>query len=599
MRLSQEQFTLSRGGKVIVRITKKPSPVEGGTSQPPPQPVAGNANELPRQIAGHNDKISSLAFSPDGTQLLSGSNSGMLLLHDVATRKQLREFSGHKRSIRSVTFSPDGTRVLSSGWDNTIRMWDIATGLQILVIEDKGDVLHTSAFDPTGKLILSCSHVGAAGAIRLWDAETGNLVREFENVSFQPFEVVFSLTGKQALSGAHDGVMRLWDVETGKVFKTFHGHSDWVRSVAFSKDGQFAVSGSKDNTIRVWDVETGELRRTLTGHTDVVESAVFTPDGHRILSGSLDGTVRLWDVATGEELAGFGSPQRSGNRAAISPDGRTVASGANDKLIRLWQMAELYRIEGDSVLGPAPDKSSRSIEIPKGKRLVTVKIDLSPVHRGQLRAGDKVDVFATHAYLDPLDKEKGPQTKTKRILSEVEIFAFDSGRTPNSRDEDSAGTTVSLLVDPEQAVPLLLAAKKGTLNFKLPEEQLPEAANDAALKWFALLDAGEYGKCWDEMASTAKESLTREGLIAQCERSIKPRGRVLSRTLASVSYNHLDRRNPKVLMDMTYETQFENAGKLTETLLLHRDTDGQWRVGAHGISKPNGDRTDSVGKPAE
>ncbi|HUG20586.1 MAG TPA: DUF4019 domain-containing protein, partial [Planctomycetaceae bacterium] len=427
-------------------------------------------SDLPRQIAGHEANVRSLAFSPDGTRLLSSSDNGMLLMHDVATGRQLREFSGHNRSIRSVSFSADGTRVLSSGWDNTIRLWDVATGETIRVIEDGNGLLHSSRLNAAGNRIISCSHVGQSeGAIRVWDVETGKLLKEFEKVTFQPFEVVLSPEGDRALSGGHDAVMRLWDIETGKVIREYRGHSDWVRTVAFSKDGQRAVSGSKDNSIRVWDVETGELLRTLTGHTNLVESAVFTPDGRRVLSGSMDGSIRLWDVSTGEELAGFGSPAVV-NVVAISPDGLTAASGGDDKLIRVWKMSELHPI------------------------------------------GDSLDTNDT-----------------------------------NIRPDEEDG------------------------------EQIKHAAIQSAQKWLELLDAGEYGKCWDEMAPEAKESVTREGLIDFYEPFGKPRGKAVTRTLLRIQP---DRRNPKRLIELTYKTKFESGGVLYEQLLMHIDSHGQWRVGA-------------------
>ncbi|HUG18350.1 MAG TPA: protein kinase, partial [Planctomycetaceae bacterium] len=161
-------------------------------------------SDLPRQIAGHEASVRSLAFSPDGTRLLSSSDNGMLLMHDVATGRQLREFSGHNRSIRSVSFSADGTRVLSSGWDNTIRLWDVATGEAIRVIEDGNGLLHSSRLNAEGNRIISCSHVGQSeGAIRVWDVETGKLLKGWE-------------TFRQSSESP-----RVWDVETGKLLKEF------------------------------------------------------------------------------------------------------------------------------------------------------------------------------------------------------------------------------------------------------------------------------------------------------------------------------------------------------------------------------------------
>jgi WD40 repeat protein len=77
---------------------------------------------------GHSDWVYSVAFSPDGAHILSGSNDATIKLWDAATGALIRTFAGHSLTIYSVAFSPDGDQVLSGSADKTIKLWDAAAG---------------------------------------------------------------------------------------------------------------------------------------------------------------------------------------------------------------------------------------------------------------------------------------------------------------------------------------------------------------------------------------------------------------------------------------------------------------------------------------
>ena len=292
-------------------------------------------------FTGHT-KVNSVAFSPDGKTLASGSDDHTVRLWDVRTGELLHTLEEHTYLVLSVAFSPDGKTLASSDGGNTIRLWDTHTFQLLHTLSTRGSHffpgqsgwVYSVAFSPDGKTLASGSR---NESIRLWDVSTGKRLVSTGGHEWGVKSVALSSDGVTLASGDGDGYVRLWGARTGKHWQTLGRHQigayTGVNSVAFSPGGEILASGGNDNKIKLWDAVTGEHLRTLEGHTSSVLGVSFSPNGHTIASASWT-AVRFWDANTGRLSHTLG-PTRSLYSVALSPDGRTIAAGHGDGTVQL------------------------------------------------------------------------------------------------------------------------------------------------------------------------------------------------------------------------------------------------------------------------
>jgi WD40 repeat protein len=212
-------------------------------------------------VLNASGSVNSVAFSPDGKTLATGTNDGSVWLWDLATRQAGRLLTASGFPVHSVAFSPDGKTLAAGSNDGSVRLWGLATHRPIggrLIINGPGGPVTSVAFSPDGKILAAGSNDGTGGTVWLWDLAT-----------HQPIATPL-----------------------------INGPGGSVSSVAFSPHGKTLAIGTYDGSVWLQDVATRQPGRRVTAEGFSVYSVAFSPDGKTLATGNIDFTVRLWNVAT-------------------------------------------------------------------------------------------------------------------------------------------------------------------------------------------------------------------------------------------------------------------------------------------------------------
>ncbi len=298
---------------------------------------------------GHLSPVATVAWSPDGKRIASGSGDQTVQVWDADNGAHSFVYRGHTTNINAVAWSPARTRqrvASASGnsffkGEHVVQVWDAATKTHSLTYQGHTQPVRAVAWSPDGTQIASGSE---DKTVQVWDAGSGSLSFSYSRHTGIVSSVAWSPDGKRIASASDDTTVQVWDARTATPIFSF-SHTSMVNAVAWSPDGMSIASASGnvflggEHSVQVWDATTGIHILTYKGHTTPVNTVAWSPDSKRIASASAgpEKNVQIWDATSGATIYTYRGHTLGVNDLTWSPDGQFIASASNDGTVRVWQ----------------------------------------------------------------------------------------------------------------------------------------------------------------------------------------------------------------------------------------------------------------------
>lgn len=255
-----------------------------------------------KTLEGHSDAVSSVAYSPDGKYIISGSYDKTFKIWEASTGKCLKTLSGYSDKITSISYSFDGKYIVNATTGNKINIWEESTGKCLKTLEGYYNGYSSVSFSPNGEYVIGCSDDKTI--INIWDVKSEKCIKTWDVSMEDEFAYQYDYS-KSSVEYTFDGkhiVYRVFDAVSGRYINTMlEANSgkcvDIMETVGdvYSPDKKYTATIIYD-IIDISNVNSGETIKTLKGHSEGVSSIAWSPDNKYIVSGSDYGIIKIWEV---------------------------------------------------------------------------------------------------------------------------------------------------------------------------------------------------------------------------------------------------------------------------------------------------------------
>ena len=241
----------------------------------------------------HKGGITAVRFNPAGDQIATaGMDNAVLIWANPPAAMPVKTLAGHTRWVRDLAYTTDGTRIVTASDDRSVRVWNVADGKVLHILSGHTDWIMSLAVRADGRYAASASY---DQTIRVWDLDRGVEAKQFSTKGQLVTDLVWTADGMTLVSVGLDRTVRVWNPVDGQQLKELPGHTDQLHCLAVHPAGQVLATAGADRVVQLWNITTGEKLKPLEGSTTWVHGLTWSADGTRLGAIGVDQAVHLWE----------------------------------------------------------------------------------------------------------------------------------------------------------------------------------------------------------------------------------------------------------------------------------------------------------------
>lgn len=325
---------------------------------------------MAQTLVAHQERITSIAITPDGQKLISGSEDKRIIIWDLNTGSLLEIITEYVAGDKAIAITPDGKKFLTGSNGPRMKLWDLnksnsnnarmglAPQLELLPIKTFPGPSSVIVVTPDGqKIVVACLKF-----IKIFDIKTGEILVTFCAHMQKINGVAITSDSQKIVTGSDDKKIIIWRINgkliqilnehNSETFVNYKDHSGKVTAVVITPDDERIISASLDSTIKIWDLKSCLLLQTIYDFNSPICALVITTDGKQIICSSYDKTIKVWDLTEDKIVQDFiANTITCSDALAISQDGKIIVTDSDGKNLKVWKNLT-YELAGNNTKSP-------------------------------------------------------------------------------------------------------------------------------------------------------------------------------------------------------------------------------------------------------
>lgn len=282
-----------------------------------------------------------VAWSPDGTEIASTTEGGLVQIWNTVTGHTISTYRGNFLKVLSLAWLPNHSLfVTAESADRNVQVWNVLTGERILATPPLHGIASAATWSPDGRQI---AFDGGDNTVQVWNIVTGKRLLTYAGHTGRITALSWSPDGAEIASASDDRTVQVWNAATGHQDWPSFVHTDAVSVVVWSPDNNRCAVATVNGSVEVWDNPSWNKVQIVPAAKNwsdldhpLVVSIAWSPEGTRFAFTTASGLVQVWDASTSHLLYVYHGHNEQVNNVAWSPDGSRIASVSNDGTVQVW-----------------------------------------------------------------------------------------------------------------------------------------------------------------------------------------------------------------------------------------------------------------------